>query len=119
VFGGKDRMSTEALLTALQGIDEAPWADLRSKPIDARGLAMRLRPYGVASKQVRIGAATMKGYERGDLADAWSRYLSLSPIEAETSETPSTGGAGVSLVSDARYETEKRAAGADDALRFD
>jgi hypothetical protein len=45
------------------------------KPLDARGLAERLKPYGVRSRQVRIGEASLKGYRRDDLWDVWSRYL--------------------------------------------
>jgi len=109
VFGDAERMATEAILKALHAIEEAPWADLRGKPLDARGLAMRLKPYGIASKKLRTGAATFQGYERGDLADAWLRYLSLSPIGAGTSGTNGTGAADVPDVPDVpdfRYERE-------------
>jgi Protein of unknown function (DUF3631) len=120
VFGSAERLSTDSMLKALQAIEEAPWCDLRGKPLDARGLAQRLKPYGIASKQVRLGTSTMKGYERADLADAWLRYLSLSPIEAETTETHETSGAAVSPVSpvsDTRHERDT-AIGADDAERL-
>ncbi len=109
IFGAYEKMPTDAILKALHAMDEAPWADIRGKPLDARGLANRLKPYGITSKQVRIGAATMKGYERADLADAWQRYLSLSPQGGETAETPETSGLAVpdvSHVSDARYERD-------------
>ena len=42
VFGAADAMPTEAILTALTELDEAPWKDLRGKPLDSRGLATRL-----------------------------------------------------------------------------
>ncbi len=76
VFGEADALSTEAILSALHALDEAPWAELvGGKPPNARGLGQRLRSYGVRSKSVRIGGATPKGYARADLADAWMRYL--------------------------------------------
>ena len=113
VFAGHDRMTTDAILKALVSMDEAPWGDLRGKPMDARGLAARLKPYGIGSKQIRIGATTAKGYEAADMADAWSRYLSLSPQGRETSETPETAASEspacvslVSYVSATRYERE-------------
>ena len=109
IFGANDKMTTDAILKALHAMDEAPWADIRGKPLDARGLANRLKPYGIASKQIRIGDATMKGYECADLADAWMRYLSLSPQGCETSETSETQGGAVSHVShvsDSRYGRE-------------
>lgn len=77
VFGDRDVMSTAAILEALHNIEEAPWADLRGRPLDARGLARRLKDYGVKSITVRTGEgdSTPKGYRRSDLADPWSRYL--------------------------------------------
>ena len=83
VFGDADAMATEALLFALHEIDDSPWADLKGKPLDARGLSWRLRQYGITPRTVRIGLATPKGYRREDLHDAWARYL-----PAERKETP-------------------------------
>jgi hypothetical protein len=90
VFGAEDRVSSDAIIKGLLAMDEAPWQDLRGKPIDARGLAARLSPYGIKSKNIRVGANVTKGYERADLVDAWSRYLSLSPIAAATGATSAT-----------------------------
>lgn len=90
IFGEHDTLSTEHILTELHKIDESPWGDLRGKPLDARGLARRLKPYGAKPAQVRILASTMKGYRREDLYDAWERYLSPLPGNSETSETPET-----------------------------
>ena len=90
VFGEGETMTTEAIIKALCAIDEAPWPDLRGKPIDARGLAVRLRAYGVTSKTVRVGAHTPKGYVRAELFDAWQRYLPASPMGSATSATSAT-----------------------------
>jgi hypothetical protein len=38
-------------------------------------LAQLLRPYGVRSKDLRIGDGIAKGYERADFEDAWGRYV--------------------------------------------
>ncbi len=83
-----DRMTTDALLEALIAMDEAPWADLRGNPLDARGLARRLRPYGIRPANHRFGERTSKGYLRADLYDAWARYLPplSSPGEGEQGE---------------------------------
>lgn len=94
----EEKVFTDDLLERLNGLDEAPWGELRGKPLDSRGLARRLRPYAVRPKQVRIGEATRKGYERADFADAWSRYLAL-PANTETSETTDTAAGGVTDVS--------------------
>jgi Protein of unknown function (DUF3631) len=94
-FGDADAMSTELILQRLTALDESPWGDLRGKPLNARGLATRLRGYGIHSRNVRIGESISKGYTREDLHDAWTRYLSgvslsLSSMESATSATSAT-----------------------------
>lgn len=85
-----DRMFTTDLVTALCELDESPWGDLRGKEIDARGVARRLRPYGIRPKQIRDGESR-KGYAIEDFHDAWSRYLPpLDPPGTETTETTET-----------------------------
>lgn len=98
VFGQQERMGTDAILKALHAIDEAPWADLRGKPMDARGLAQRLRPYGIGSKDLRNGSDVRKGYERADLNDAWMRYLAPPSLEDATAATSATLLRGVARV---------------------
>ena len=83
-------MGTKAILEALIALPESPWGDLKGKPLNDTGLARRLNAYGVKSKQVRIGGWTGKGYDRADLHDPWTRYLSLSPQESEPGETGET-----------------------------
>ena len=75
VLGNNDTMFTSAILDALAKTDEAPWGDIKGKPLTDRGLAERLRPYGIKSKLIRIGSAVARGYSRGDFLDTWSRYL--------------------------------------------
>jgi hypothetical protein len=70
-----DRLSTEDLVAALLALEEAPWADLRGKPLDARGLARRLRRYDVRPGDHRFPDGVRKGYRTEDLHDAWHRYL--------------------------------------------
>lgn len=94
VFGQREVMSTENIIKALCQIDEAPWADLKGKEIDARRLANYLKPYGITSKVVRIGAETVRGYSRHDLHDAWVRYLPMHPpgdVTSVTNVTPEAG----------------------------
>ena len=56
-------------------LDESPWADLRGKPLDARGLARRLRKYDVRPDVHRFDDGTHRGYRLEDFHDAWQRYL--------------------------------------------
>lgn len=72
---GTDAMLTSDLLEQLIRLDESPWADLRGKQLDGRGLGKRLRAYEVESRSVRVGERVAKGYRREDLHDAWQRYL--------------------------------------------
>ena len=58
--------------------EESPWGDLRGKPLDARGLAYRLRKYDARPITITVAGPEekrLKGYVRADLADAWTRYL--------------------------------------------
>jgi hypothetical protein len=74
-------MSTTHLLEKLNALEESPWGDLlHGRSLDARGLARRLRPYGVRPRTVRLDEGpTPKGYARTELMDAWDRYLPPSP----------------------------------------
>ncbi len=88
VFGEVDALSTEQILTKLIALEESPWGDLRGKPLNARGLSNRLRPYGVSPTTVRFGPALAKGYPRGSFLDAWTRYLGAPTLDAVTNVTP-------------------------------
>jgi hypothetical protein len=62
-------------------LEDAPWNDLKGKPITDRQLSQRLGPYGVRPRTLRFELNLVaKGYRREDLHDVWRRYLpSLSP----------------------------------------
>ncbi|MGE5698335.1 MAG: DUF3631 domain-containing protein [Candidatus Sericytochromatia bacterium] len=86
-FGAADGLHTETILDQLHNLDEAPWSDLRGKPLDARGLAHRLRAYDVHSRDVKVAGINRKGYRREDLHDVWIRYL---PPDRATGATKGT-----------------------------
>jgi Protein of unknown function (DUF3631) len=88
VFGEAGEMSSKAILADLVEMEEAPWANLRGRPLDERGLAQRLKQYGIRSKVMWLGAKQARGYSRADLHDAWARYLlPQSPATSVTSVT--------------------------------
>jgi hypothetical protein len=83
VLGDDEQAATTTILDKLHNLDESPWADIRGKPLNDRGLAARLRPYRIKSRTIRVGDTTLKGYRRADFVNAWKRYLPPpSPGEA-------------------------------------
>jgi hypothetical protein len=80
IFGQAEQMTTAVILERLNNLSEAPWNDLKGKPLNDRMLATRLRQYGVKSRTLNLGGeARAKGYAREDLHDVWIRYLAPSP----------------------------------------
>jgi len=90
VFGEKVAMPTKTVLDDLCNLNESPWADIRGKPLSDRGLASRLRGYGIHPKNIRVGEIVSRGYAKEDFYDAWKRYLPPPPIENVTSVTSIT-----------------------------
>jgi hypothetical protein len=91
VFSDREGMHAIAIIEALRGMDEAPWAELQNEGLTTRILSNMLREYGIASKTVRVGQLVARGYTRSDLWDTWSRYLPPSgAAETVTSVTPVT-----------------------------
>jgi hypothetical protein len=88
IFGGHDQLATADILESLTALEEAPWGDIKGKPIDARRLAWMLGKYGAHPKVLRIGDTTPRGYTREALTDVWNRYLPQVSATAETSATP-------------------------------
>jgi len=76
IFGDSEQMTTAALLERLHTLPEAPWNDLKGKPLNDRGLAVRLRQYSVKSGTLNLGGESRaKGYTRASLHDVWQYYL--------------------------------------------
>jgi hypothetical protein len=100
IFRNADALYTATILERLidgSEIDEdAPWSDLRGRPLGIRGLATMLSKYEVKPLNVREpGGPPRKGYRRIDLWDAWQRYLpsvvTAQPLQPlQTSEASAT-----------------------------
>jgi hypothetical protein len=90
VFGEEEQLTTKKILAELILIEDAPWNDLKGKPLSDAQLARRLRQYGVKSRNIRVGDAVPKGYMRADLYDVWRRYLPPLAEKAATPATPAT-----------------------------
>jgi len=130
IFEEEDRMTSEAILTALHKIEDAPWGDMNGigRELTSRGLAQRLGTYGIKPHNIRIQGFVIKGYEREDLNDAWTRYLGLADTEPddpygklrdEKEETEGTHGASASGVGEATYESATSATGATAGAPFE
>lgn len=78
IFGDAVALTTEQIIGRLCELPESPWQEVTGgKPLNARGLAQRLRAYGVRSRKVRAAGASdpLQGYRREELFDVWTRYL--------------------------------------------
>jgi putative DNA primase/helicase len=76
-------ITTSFLIEKLCQREEAPWATFhRGQPINPRALGRILRPFGIASANLKISRdpvtdkdTVAKGYKRETFIDAWMRYL--------------------------------------------
>jgi hypothetical protein len=94
IWDGTEGMHSDEILKRLNALVESPWGDLRGKPLDSRGLARFLKPYGVKPADVRAKEANRKGYRRADLHDAWQRYVPDEPRKPTPTTDPPADGSG-------------------------
>lgn len=96
------KLPTATILSELHHLEESPWDDLRGRPVDARWLSRQLAKYDVRAKVIRTADGTPRGYDRADLADPWSRYLSATsdPLAATSATEPTPDVADVADVAD-------------------
>ena len=67
---------SQALVDALNALDEAPWADLNhGKGLTTNRLARMLARFQISAKKLRTGTHTANGYLTADFMDAFQRYL--------------------------------------------
>ena len=80
---GKTRMHSEDLVGALVDLPDRPWGGWKhGKPVTKNSLSRVLKPFGIKSKQLRIGNTNRYGYEAEQFADAWARYTGPSPSDS-------------------------------------
>ncbi len=72
------RLPTEELLTQLRNMEDSFWADLTAKR-----MAQLLKPFGIHPRSYRISLRVVHGYERAHFQDAFTRYLSTDPQQAQ------------------------------------
>jgi putative DNA primase/helicase len=92
---GCKRLWTQDLLAALISVDDRPWCEWKKgKPITPVGLAKMLKPFGIASVQIRQNDKNKKGYEFEQFKDVFDRYISspLPPNQNATTLQPNNHG---------------------------
>ena len=71
-----EKVTTKELVWGLVAMEDRPWKNIgrNGAPMDSIKLASLLRPYGIHSRNIKIGNSVPKGYHRGDFDDALKRY---------------------------------------------
>ncbi len=76
-----EKARTEDILVWLHSQDERSWSAWnKGRALTAQGLSRLLKPYKIRPKSVRFSGAVLRGYELGQFADAFERYLPSDPL---------------------------------------
>ena len=88
------KISSEELIKTLLQDETQGWGHLGEyyKPLDARILALILKPYGIVPIATKYGTHTLRGYSKAVFEEAWSLYLPLigEQLEGATDATTAT-----------------------------
>jgi len=107
---GVERVHSIDLVDWLTDLEERPWGEWkRGKPMTTNTLAKMLKPYGVKSRQIRIGMENRHGYRKRDFEDAWRRYTPLPPApppEQNATTLQANDGAGFRPIQNATQEED-------------
>ena len=80
------KLFSQELVDYLIELEDRPWCEWKhGKPLTKNTLANLLKPFGIKSKQIRIGGGNQRGYEKTVFEDSFVRYLQLTPIQSVTS----------------------------------
>jgi hypothetical protein len=90
VFGNERTISSAEAVERLNGLEESPWGTWHEGTgMRQRDLARILKPFGIKTKDVRVGDKTLKGFHRDDLEPEWSRYLGAEARQGQQARHPS------------------------------
>lgn len=105
-------ITTEALLLELHSREESPWKKLhKGEPLDPRGLARLLKPFGIRPRTIRQGKGTPRGYLIPTFFDPFERYLPPgTPGETSATVQQSNAGAVESVLDDPKHDPKHGAA---------
>jgi len=86
-----DKISTEELIEYLKGVPERPWPEYgrAGKLISPRQLNTLLKHFKIKPGQLWIDGKNIRGFQRKDFEDAWSRYLCARTLDSiQTKDLP-------------------------------
>jgi len=85
-----DRLPSSDLAQALANMEERPWGDWHGKAITPNVLARQLQHFRIRPGNAKFDGKTLKGYERRQFEEHWSRYLpgDAPPATATSLPTP-------------------------------
>jgi Protein of unknown function (DUF3631) len=93
----RDKISSRELVASLLDDETSPWQEsCKGKPLTDVALARLLKPFEIAPRTIKLAnGKTAKGYLRGNLEDAWGRYLpAVVPVSAIPGSDPSPASPG-------------------------
>ena len=67
--------TSQDLVAELKKMEDRPWLDLNRTGINPNSLAQLLNDFEIRPKQIRFDHKNLRGYEKSDFEDAFSRYL--------------------------------------------
>ncbi len=79
------RISSHDLVMALEGMEDRPWPEWKfGKPMSAVQLARLLKPFGIATRNIKQGGKVIKAYVTDAFDDTFERYLKSQTPAATT-----------------------------------
>jgi hypothetical protein len=88
-LSGNRHLASDETIAWLKQLPDAPWATWTRNGISPFYLNKLLGPFGIKTKNVRLGEQTLKGLHKAELEDAFQRYLEAE----EESEVDALNGA--------------------------
>lgn len=77
------KLTSEEILAHLNTLEERPWPEWRDRaPMSPRQLAIVLHRFGISPVKWRGETSILRGYQRSDFLDSFSRYLPHDPPQA-------------------------------------
>ncbi|MFF4623859.1 DUF3631 domain-containing protein [Nonomuraea jabiensis] len=87
-FGADTALPTAVFLERLKADPEGEWNEHGPGGLTAMRLGTMLREYDIRPAMIRFPNGPLRGYRRGDFADAWARYCPTSEPLPEAAIVP-------------------------------